>query len=117
MLFELPSLEFTYEALEPYFDSKTMQIHHSKHHAAYTNNLNSAIEGTELEGKDIVSILKRPNLSIALRNNGGGFYNHSLFWEILSPEGGGSPTGELLEAINKQYGSFDTFKEAFKNQQ
>jgi len=114
MPFELPKLPYDYTALEPYIDATTMEIHHSKHHGAYTSNLNSAILGTELETMSIDDILKdiskRP---VAVRNNGGGYYNHNLFWTILSPNGGGEPTGDIAKAINSQFGSFAAFKEEF----
>ena len=114
MAFELPKLDYSYDALEPHIDARTMEIHHSKHHAAYTNNLNGAIEGTDLAGKDIESILANiSNQSVAVRNNGGGFYNHNLFWTVMSPNGGGQPSGEVAEAINKAFDSFDAFKEEF----
>jgi len=113
MSFELPSLSYAYDALEPHIDAKTMEIHHSKHHQGYTNNLNNAISGTDLEGKTIVDILSNCSDKPAVRNNGGGFYNHSLFWEIMSPNGGGDPSGELADAINSAFGSFETFKDAF----
>ncbi len=114
MSFTLPLLPYAYDALEPYFDARTMEIHHSKHHAAYTNNLNSAIAGTEYAGKSIEEILKNISKSPAtLRNNGGGYYNHNLFWEILSPKGGEMPEGDLMVAINSSFGSFDKFKELF----
>ena len=113
MAFELPKLPYDYNALEPHIDAKTMEIHHSKHHAGYTNNLNNAISGTELEGKSIEEILKTGMDNAAVRNNGGGYYNHCLFWEVMSPSGGGQPSGELADAINSSFGSFDAFKEAF----
>jgi Fe-Mn family superoxide dismutase len=114
MSFELPKLAYGYDAFEPYIDSRTMEIHHTKHHAAYTNNLNNAIKGTELEGKSIEQILSNvSSLSAAIRNNGGGFYNHNLFWSVMTPKGGGKPTGELADAINKYFGSFDSFREKF----
>lgn len=113
MPFELPNLPYAYDALEPYIDARTMEIHHGKHHAAYTTNLNAAIAGTELEGKTIEEIMTLCKDKPAVRNNGGGFYNHNLFWEIMSPHGGGAPTGALAEAINEAFGSFDNFKEAF----
>jgi len=114
MAFELPQLPYAYDALEPHIDARTMEIHHSKHHNAYTTNLNAAIAGTELEGKSIEEILKNLDLSkAAIRNNGGGFYNHNLFWTVMSPNGGGLPTGDLLTAIEKDFGSFDDFKAAF----
>lgn len=112
MAFELPKLPYAYDALEPHFDARTMEIHYSKHHAGYTNKLNAAIEGKDLGSiEDILA--KAGELGVGIRNNGGGYYNHSLFWEILSPNGGGEPTGELAEAINKAFGSFDEFKKAF----
>ncbi|MEO4004039.1 superoxide dismutase [Flavobacterium sp. CAU 1735] len=114
MAFELPKLPYAYDALEPHIDARTMEIHHSKHHNAYTTNLNAAIAGTDLEGKTIEEILNGLDLSkAAIRNNGGGFYNHNLFWEVMSPNGGGLPTGELAEAINASFGSFDEFKAQF----
>jgi Fe-Mn family superoxide dismutase len=116
MSFELPKLKYSYEALEPYIDARTMEIHHTKHHAAYTSNLNKALEGNAMEGKSIEEILGSiSSVPVAVRNNGGGFYNHNLFWEIMSPNGGGSPKGELLDAIVKGFGSFDSFKEKFNN--
>lgn len=113
MAFELPNLPYAYDALEPNIDARTMEIHHTKHHAAYTNNLNAAISGTDLEGKSIEDILKACKDKPAVRNNGGGFYNHNLFWEIMSPSGGGLPTGDLAQAINDTFGTFDNFKDAF----
>ncbi|NVK83092.1 MAG: superoxide dismutase [Cytophagia bacterium] len=113
MAFELPKLPYAYDALEPHIDARTMEIHHGKHHAGYTNNLNNAIAGTEMEGKSIEALLADHSDNGAVRNNGGGFYNHSLFWSIMSPNGGGEPSGELANAINEAYGSFDGFKEAF----
>ena len=114
MAFELPKLPYAYDALEPHIDAKTMEIHHSKHHNAYTTNLNAAIAGTDLEGKSIEDILKNLDMTkAAIRNNGGGFFNHNLFWTIMSPNGGGKPTGELAVAIDKDLGSFDDFKAAF----
>jgi Fe-Mn family superoxide dismutase len=114
MKFELPKLPYAYEALEPYIDARTMEIHHSKHHAAYTNNLNAAIAGTEYESKNIEELFSNiSKLPVAIRNNGGGFYNHNLFWTIMKPNGGGLPQGDLLDAINKGFGSFDKFKEQF----
>ncbi len=117
MKFILPELPYAYDALEPYFDKMTMEIHHSKHHAAYTNNLNNALEGRGIEGS-IEDILKNldalpADIKQAVINNGGGFYNHGLFWKFLSPNGGGAPTGALLEAIEKTFGSFEAFKEKF----
>ena len=114
MAFELPALPYANDALEPHIDARTMEIHHGKHHAGYTKKLNAAIEGTELEGRDIVDILSNLDMSNnAVRNNGGGYYNHSLFWSVMSPDGGGEPTGELAEAINKDFGSFEEFKSKF----
>ncbi|MCP1996263.1 superoxide dismutase [Flavobacterium sp. HSC-61S13] len=114
MAFELPKLPYAYDALEPHIDARTMEIHHTKHHNAYTTNLNAAIAGTELEGKSIEEILHNLDMANgAVRNNGGGFYNHNLFWEVMSPNGGGEPTGELAAAIVKDLGSFEAFKEAF----
>ncbi len=113
MKFELPKLNYSYDELEPNIDAKTMEIHHSKHHNGYTNNLNNAIEGTDLAGKTIEEICKSENLPVAVRNNGGGYYNHCLFWEILSPNGGGNPNGAIGEAITNEYGSFENFKNEF----
>ncbi len=114
MAFELPQLSYDYNALEPNIDARTMEIHHTKHHAGYTNNLNNAIKDTELDNLSIEDILKNiSKQSVAVRNNGGGFYNHKLFWEIMSPNGGGEPNGDLLNAINKDFGSFSVFKELF----
>ena len=114
MAFELPSLNYSFDALEPHVDTKTMQIHHGKHHAGYTNNLNNAIKGTDLEKMSIETILAELNLNnTAVRNNGGGFFNHSLFWNVMSPNGGGIPSGDLASAINDSFGSFDEFKSTF----
>ena len=114
MAFELPSLNYSFDALEPHVDTKTMQIHHGKHHAGYTNNLNNAIKGTDLETMSIETILAELNLNnTAVRNNGGGFFNHSLFWNVMSPNGGGIPSGDLASAINDSFGSFDEFKSTF----
>lgn len=113
MAFELPKLPYAYNALEPYFDAQTMEIHYSKHHQGYTTNLNKAIEGTDLEGKSIEDLMKIAGSNTAVRNNGGGFYNHALFWTILSPKGGGEPTGKLADAIKSSFGSFEAFKEEF----
>ncbi|MFJ1261930.1 superoxide dismutase [Capnocytophaga canis] len=114
MSFTLPKLPYAYDALEPHIDARTMEIHHTKHHNAYTTNLNTAIAGTDLEGKSIEEILKNLDMNNgAVRNNGGGFYNHNLFWEVMSSKGGGQPTGELANAINEAFGSFEAFKEAF----
>jgi len=114
MSFELPALNYAYDSLEPHIDAKTMEIHHGKHHAGYTNNLNNAIKDSELEGKSIKDILSNLDLNnSAVRNNGGGFYNHSLFWSVMSADGGGSPSGDLAKAINESFGSFEEFKAAF----
>ncbi len=114
MAFELPNLSYAYDALEPHIDARTMEIHHTKHHNGYATKLNAAIEGTDLEGKSIEEILGNLDMSNnAVRNNGGGFYNHCIFWEVMSPDGGGNPSGELADAINDAFGSFDSFKEKF----
>ena len=113
MAFELPHLPYAYDALEPHIDARTMEIHHSKHHAGYTSKLNAAVEGTELEGKDIETLLRDHSNNAAVRNNGGGFWNHNLFWACMSPNGGGQPSGALGEAIDRDFGSFDAFKDAF----
>ncbi len=114
MAFELPSLPYATDALEPHIDTKTMEIHHGKHHAGYTNNLNNAIAGTDLEGKSIEDILASVGSAGAgVRNNGGGFYNHCLFWEVMSPNGGGNPSGDLGAAIDAAFGSFENFKDEF----
>lgn len=114
MSFELPKLNYAYDALEPHIDARTMEIHHGKHHNGYTTKLNAAIGGTDAEGKSIEDILASLDMSNgAVRNNGGGFYNHRLFWEVMSPNGGGAPSGELADAINTAYGSFEGFKDAF----
>ncbi|WP_226389611.1 superoxide dismutase [Penaeicola halotolerans] len=113
MAFELPKLPYELNALEPHIDAKTMEIHHGKHHNAYVTNLNKAIEGTAHEGKSLEDLMKIAGSNPAIRNNGGGHYNHSLFWTILSPKGGGKPSGDLAAAIDKKFGSFDQFKEAF----
>ena len=114
MAFELPQLPYAYDALEPHIDARTMEIHHSKHHNAYITNLNAAIAGTDLEGKSIEDLMKNLDMNnMAVRNNGGGHYNHTMFWEIMSPIGGGLPTGELATAIDAAFGSFDTFKAEF----
>jgi Fe-Mn family superoxide dismutase len=116
MAFELPKLPYEYTALEPHIDARTMEIHHSKHHNAYVTNLNKAIEGTPLASQSIEEILKNVSkASAAVRNNGGGHFNHSLFWKVMKPGGGGLPTGDLAAAINRDFGSFDTFKEQFNN--
>ena len=114
MSFQLPNLNYGFSDLEPHIDTRTMQIHHGKHHAGYTNNLNSAIKGSEDENKSIEDILKSLDLNnSAIRNNGGGYYNHCLFWEIMSPNGGGEPSGRLQSAIEKSFGTFEKFKENF----
>ena len=113
MSFKLPELKFSYSDLEPNIDAKTMEIHHSKHHNAYTNNLNNAIAGTPLENKTIEEICASTELSAAVRNNGGGYYNHCLFWDIMSPSGGGEPNGDIGDAIIKNFGSFNSFKDEF----
>lgn len=116
MAFELPNLPYAQDALEPHIDAKTMEIHHGKHHAAYTSKLNAATEGSDLASKSIEDILANVSSAGAgVRNNGGGFYNHNLFWSIMSPNGGGNPSGALAEAINAAYGSFEKFKDAFSN--
>lgn len=114
MAFELPSLPYAHDALEPHIDARTMEIHHGKHHAGYTAKLNNAVSGTALEGQDIETILRGCDMdNKALRNNGGGYFNHNLFWQVMGPGGGGTPTGALAEAIDKSFGSFEAFKEAF----
>lgn len=114
MPFELPQLDYSHDALAPHIDKRTMEIHHGKHHAGYTAKLNAAVEGTDLEGKSIDELMTSLDMSNgALRNNGGGFYNHSLFWKVMSPNGGGQPSGSLADAINRDFGSFDSFKDAF----
>ena len=113
MAFELPQLPYAYDALEPHIDARTMEIHHSKHHHAYITNLNAAIAGTELEGKTIEEILTVCKDKPAVRNNGGGYWNHNLFWEIMGPNKGGEPTGALADAINTTFGSFQSFKDEF----
>jgi Fe-Mn family superoxide dismutase len=114
MAFELPALPYAYDALEPHMDARTMEIHHSKHHNGYTTNLNNAISGTDLEGKSIEEILGNLDMTnAAVRNNGGGYFNHDLFWKVMSPNGGGTPTGDLATAIDAAFGSFEGFKDAF----
>ena len=113
MAFELPELGYAYDALEPHMDARTMEIHHSKHHAGYTAKLNAAIAGTDMEGKSIEELLANHSDHGAIRNNGGGYYNHCLFWEVMSPTGGGAPTGELAVAIDAAFGSLDGLKEKF----
>lgn len=114
MAFELPKLKYAYDALEPHIDAQTMEIHYTKHHQGYTNNLNAAIEGTDLAGKTIENILINLDKdNKAVRNNGGGFYNHSLFWDVINPEGKGRLSGELKDAIEAEFKSFDAFKDEF----
>lgn len=114
MAFELPALPYAHNALEPHVDTATMEIHHGKHHAAYVNNLNAAIAGTENEGKSLEELMANiSKLPAAVRNNGGGHYNHSLFWTVMGPNGGGEPTGDLAAAITSTFGSFAAFKEEF----
>lgn len=113
MAFELPQLGYAHDALEPHFDARTMEIHHGKHHAGYTSKLNAAVEGTDMAGKSIEELLANHSDNGAIRNNGGGYYNHCLFWEVLSPNGGGAPTGELAAAIDEAFGSLDGLKEKF----
>jgi Fe-Mn family superoxide dismutase len=114
MSFTLPILQYDVKALEPYIDAQTMEIHHSKHHAAYTNNLNGAIENSDLKGKSIEELITNVSkLAPVIRNNGGGFYNHNLYWEVMTPGGSAEPQGKLLESLNGSFGSFDAFKEAF----
>ncbi len=114
MAFELPQLDYAHDALEPHVDARTMEIHHGKHHQGYTNNLNAAIAGTAMDSASIEAILADLDLNNgALRNNGGGFYNHNLFWKSMSPNGGGTPSGDLAAAIDASFGSFDAFKETF----
>ena len=114
MAFELPQLPYAYDALEPHIDARTMEIHHSKHHNAYTTNLNAAIAGTDMEGKTIENILINLDMkNMPVRNNGGGFYNHNLFWTVMTPDGGGLPTGDLLAAIESTFGTFEEFKASF----
>ena len=113
-MFELPKLSYDFAALEPHIDAKTMEIHHGKHHQAYVGKLNDAVAGTELEGQSIEELMSNVSKhSAAVRNNGGGHFNHTLFWSVMSPNGGGEPTGKLAEAINKTFGSFDEFKTQF----
>ena len=118
MAYKLPELDYGYDALEPHIDARTMEIHHSKHHQAYINNVNAALEGTDFENKDIEEVLKNldslpEDKRVAVRNNGGGHYNHSLFWKIMSPNGGGKPQGKLAEKIDSDLGGFEKFKEDF----
>ena len=113
MAFELPHLPYAYDALEPHIDARTMEIHHGKHHAGYTAKLNAAITGTDLEGSCIEDLLAHNMENAAVRNNGGGFYNHTLFWNSMSPNGGGEPTGDLATAIETSFGSFEAFVKEF----
>ena len=114
MAFELPQLPYAYDALEPHIDARTMEIHHTKHHNAYTTNLNAAVAGTDMEGKTIENILINLDMkNAAVRNNGGGFYNHNLYWTVMTPNGGGLPTGDLLAAIESAFGTFEEFKAKF----
>jgi Fe-Mn family superoxide dismutase len=114
MAFELPKLKYAFDALEPHIDAKTMEIHHDKHHAGYTSKLNDAVKGTDMEGKNIENILNNLDMDDkAVRNNGGGYFNHNLYWEIMGPNGGGKPQGDLASAIDKDFGSFEAFKDEF----
>ena len=114
MTYKLPELAYAYDALEPQIDARTMEIHHTKHHNAYTTNLNAAVAGTNMEGKTIENILINLDMkNMAVRNNGGGFYNHNLFWTVMTPNGGGLPTGDLLAAIEAAFGTFEEFKASF----
>ena len=114
MAFELPNLPYAYDALEPHIDTRTMEIHHDKHHAGYTSKLNDAIAGSDLENKSIEEVIANVASNTAVRNNGGGYYNHCMFWEVMSPNGGGTPSGELADAINEFFGSFNEFKDEFE---
>jgi len=114
MAFELPALPYAHNALEPHIDTRTMEIHHGKHHAGYTTNLNNAIAGTDLDGKSILDIITNLDMNnMAVRNNGGGYYNHDLFWKVMSPNGGGNPTGTVAGAIDAAFGSYEAFKDEF----
>ncbi|MBA4492757.1 superoxide dismutase [Paenactinomyces guangxiensis] len=118
--YELPALPYEFNALEPHIDALTMEIHHDRHHATYVNNLNAALEGQNVGEKSVEELISNlealpENIRTAVRNNGGGHANHTLFWQILSPNGGGAPTGELASAINEAFGSFDKFKEQFSD--
>jgi len=112
-MFTLPNLPYAHNALEPHVDALTMEIHHGKHHQAYINNLNAAVEGTPMAGKSLEDLMKQHSDVPAVRNNGGGHYNHSMFWTLMSPTGGGQPSGDLASDIATTFGSFDAFKEAF----
>ncbi|MFN8113808.1 MAG: superoxide dismutase [Solirubrobacterales bacterium] len=118
MAYEVPDLPYDYDALEPHIDEATMRVHHDKHHQAYVDKANAALEGSEWADKDVEEVLQNldsvPN-GTAVRNNAGGHYNHTFFWQIMSPDGGGEPSGALADAINEKFGSFDSFKEEFKN--
>ena len=118
MAYEVPDLPYDYDALEPHIDEATMRVHHDKHHQAYVDKANAALEGSEWADKDVEEVLQNldsvPNAT-AVRNNAGGHYNHSFFWQIMSPDGGGEPSGALGDAIAEKFGSFDAFKEEFKN--
>ncbi len=113
MAFELPDLPYAHDALEPHIDARTMEIHHGKHHAGYTAKLNGAVEGTDMEGLSIEELITNHSDNTAIRNNGGGYFNHNLFWKVMSPNGGGTPSGALGDAINASFGSFDAFKDKF----
>ncbi|TVR83868.1 MAG: superoxide dismutase [Saprospirales bacterium] len=116
MAFKLPDLPYAHDALEPHIDAQTMEIHHGKHHAGYTSKLNAALEGTPLANKSIEEILAEVSKhGNGVRNNGGGYYNHNLFWEVMSPNGGGNPSGSLANAINESFGSFEQFKSSFSD--
>jgi|TARA_B110000971_G_scaffold92310_1_gene94996 Fe-Mn family superoxide dismutase len=115
MAFELPNLPYAHDALNPHIDTATMEIHHGKHHAAYIAKLNAAVSGSEMEGKSLEELIKNHTNVAAVRNNGGGHWNHSLFWTVMSPTGGGTPQGALATAIDDAFGSFEKFKEAFSN--
>lgn len=116
MLYELPKLDYSYDALEPYIDAKTMEIHHTKHHAAYLSKFNAALEGADFQNLSMEDMFaKISQLPVGVRNNGGGYYNHKLFWKVMAPNTGGQPGGDLGDAINKYFGSFDKFKEEFSN--
>lgn len=117
MAFQLPDLPYSFDALEPHIDAKTMEIHHDKHHGGYVKKLNNALEGTGNEGESLEGLMKNvSNLSNGVRNNGGGHYNHTLFWKVMDPNGGGEPSGELAEAINKAFGSFSEFRDKFSSE-
>ena len=115
MTFQLPELSYDYDALEPHIDSLTMEIHHSKHHAGYTAKLNAAVKDTEMEGLSIEELLSNHSDNPSVRNNGGGFWNHRLFWTVMCPDGGGKPEGDLAKAIDDEFGSFEAFQESFAN--